>query len=696
MGGNYVPFDDLHSPSDPEDFDLEPFRDDAREQEEDAIEIATNGEHISLPITVDDLTLEEKLESLPKNPGVYQFKNGAGKVIYVGKAKVLRNRVRSYFQNYRRGAGDAKLRALVQKIADVEVILTDSDVEALILENTLIKKLKPRYNVNLKDDKTYPYVVVTNEPFPRVFATRRKIRDGSKYYGPYTDAGYLRYLLKTLREIFPIRTCDYYIDEQLILRGKVKVCLEYHIKRCEGPCEGLVGKDEYQAMIHKVRRLLEGRTREVEAGLKADIGQLAEEMKFEEAARMRDQLALLQDYASRQKVVTEEWVDRDIFALAHEDEDACGIVFKVRDGKLIGKQHFFFTNAEEKSDEEVLEALLEQYYSVTDYIPEEILLPCEVDEMDTLQAWLGRRVRELSQEGDAVGAMKPPKIIVPKIGEKVKLLDMVKANAKFLLGEIKLQKLKKNDQVPHVLKALQRDLNLKKPPRRIECFDNSHFQGTETVSSMVVFVDGKAKKSDYRKFKIRTVEGVDDFKSMREVTSRRYSRALAEKSELPDLIVIDGGKGQLSSAYEVLKELNLTNIPVIGLAKRLEEVFVIGSLDPLILPRSSSSLRLLQQVRDEAHRFAITFHRSLRDKRTLQTELTEIPGVGKKTSIKLLEKFGSVQGVSEASEPELVSLVGLKAMKAVVQYFKDKALKEAAGDSGDEQIEGDLEEIVTE
>ncbi len=677
----------------PEDFDQEPFHNDELEQEESAIRIATDAEHLHLTVTVDDLTLESKLESLPKAPGVYQFKNGAGKVIYVGKAKILRNRVRSYFQNYRRGAGDAKLRALVEKIADVEVIITDSDVEALILENTLIKKLKPRYNVNLKDDKTYPYVVITNEPFPRVFATRHKIMDGSKYYGPYTEAGYLRYLLKTLRDIFPIRTCDYYITDEAVAKKKFKVCLEYHIKRCEGPCEGIVGEAHYQSMIKKIRQLLAGRTKDVERALKEDMSRMSEEMRFEDAARVRDQLALLAEYANKQKVVTSEEVDRDIFSIAHEDDDACGIVFKVRDGKLVGKQHFFFTTVEGKTNEEILSALIERYYSITDYIPEEILLPMNIEDEDTLQAWLARRVRELSID-ETVGAIKPPKIIVPKIGEKVKLIEMVRANAQFLLGEIKLQKMKQTDHIPHVLKALERDLNLKKPPRRIECFDNSHLGGTETVSSMVVFVDGRAKKADYRKFRIRTVEGIDDFKSMKEVVKRRYARLLNEKAGMPDLIVIDGGKGQLSSAYEVMTELELTHIPMIGLAKRLEEVYVVGSLDPLILPRSSSSLRLLQQVRDEAHRFAITFHRSLRDKRTLQTELTEIPGVGKKTAAKLLETFGSVEGVKQASEPELVTAVGLKAMKKVVQHFIDKQLIEAVGDAEAPVTEED--EIVVE
>ncbi len=678
-----------------DDFDFVPYHDDELEQEEDAVEIASNGAHIRLTINVDDLTLEEKLDSLPKDPGVYQFKNAAGKVIYVGKAKILRNRVRSYFQNYRRGAGDAKLRALVEKIADVEVMLTDSDVEALILENTLIKKLKPRYNVNLKDDKTYPFVVVTNEPYPRVFATRRKIRDGSKYYGPYTEAGYLRYLLKTLRDIFPIRTCEYHIDEQLILRGKVKVCLQFHIKKCEGPCEGLVSMEHYQNMIKQVRKLLSGRTRDVEQALKAQIQTLAEEMRFEEAGRVRDQLRILEDYANKQKVVTEEDIDRDIFALAHEDDDACGIVFKVRDGKVVGKQHFFFTNIEGKPDQEILGALLEQYYSVTDYIPEEVLLPLELEDEDTLSAWLARRVRELEHDEEA-GAMKAPKIVVPKIGEKAKLMEMVRTNARFLLNEIKLQKLKQTDHIPHVLKALERDLHLRKPPRRIECFDNSHLQGTEYVSSMVVFMDGKPKKSEYRKYRIRSVEGNDDFAAMKEVVRRRYTRALAEKSELPDLIIIDGGKGQLSSAYEVISELDLANTPMIGLAKRLEDVYTVNSLDPLILPRSSSSLRLLQNIRDEAHRFAITFHRQLREKRTFQTELTEIPGVGKKTAIKLLEHFGSVEGVRAASEPELVSLVGLKAMKVIITFFADKALAAAAdidANAESEPMEADVEVI---
>jgi excinuclease ABC subunit C len=397
----------------------------------------------------------------------------------------------------------------------------------------------------------------------------------------------------------------------------------------------------------------------------------AEAMHFEEAAKVRDQINILAEYSNKQKVLSEERTDRDIFAIAVEDDDACGIVFKVRDGKLIGKQQFLFIGTEGKSEQEILEALLERFYSSTDYIPEEIFLPFELEDIDTMTAWLSRRTKELSNDDDA-GAMKPPEFIVPKIGDKAKLVAMAGSNAKFALGEIKIQKLKQNDFVPHAVKALQRDLHLEKLPKHIECFDNSHLQGTEYVSSMVYFENGKPKKSEYRKYKLRTVEGNDDFAAMREVTARRYGRLLDENAELPDLIIIDGGKGQLSSAYEVMKDLGLTTIPMIGLAKRLEEVFVVGSSESVLLPRSSSSLKLLQQVRDEAHNFAITYHRNLREKRTIQTELMEIPGIGRKTAMKLLEQFGSVDGVRHTSEPELVSAVGLKATKKIIEYFKEK------------------------
>lgn len=636
------------------------------QEDENIPAFAVSSYHLAL--TADDLTLEEKLSGLPKSPGIYQFKNAAGRVIYVGKAKNLRNRVRSYFHRYQT-TGDAKLKALVTKIADVELLLTDSDVEALILENTLIKKFRPRYNVMLRDDKTYPWIVITNEPYPRVFPTRRKKKDGSKYFGPYTDGLYLRYLFKTLRDIFPLRTCEYYINDEFIEKKKARVCLEYHIKRCEGPCEGLMAHEAYMDMIKKVRQFLSGRTKDLESELSEEMKVLSEEMLFEEAARVRDQIAVLSEYVNKQKVVTNDEVDRDIFAVAAEEDDACGLVLNVRDGKLIGKRHFYFTGAEGKSTAEILDPLLEQYYSNVDYIPEEIFLPAELEEGDTFEAWLAGRVRELTAEDGET--MKPPQLIVPKIGDKAKVVAMATTNAKFLLGEVRMQKLKQKEHISHSVVALQRDLRLKHPPKHIECFDNSHLQGSETVSSMVYFENGRPKKGEYRKFKIRTVEGIDDFRSMQEVVGRRYARLIEDKKPLPDLIIVDGGKGQLSHAYDVLKDLGIADIPIIGLAKRLEEIFVVGSSEPVILPKTSSSLRLLQQLRDEAHRFAITYHRSLRDKRTIQTELTEIRGIGTKTAERLLERFGSVEGLKQATEVEIIDAVGLKVARKIKEHFAE-------------------------
>lgn len=640
------------------------------QDDEDIPGFAVSSYHLAL--TADDLTLNEKLEGLPKNPGIYQFKNAAGRVIYVGKAKHLRNRVRSYFHRYQT-TGDAKLRALVTKIADVELLLTDTDVEALILENTLIKKFRPRYNVMLRDDKTYPWIVVTNEPYPRVFPTRKKRKDGSKYYGPYTDGLYLRYLFKTLRDIFPLRTCDYYIDDDFIEKKKARVCLEYHIKRCEGPCEGLMPHDAYMDMIKNVKQFLSGRTKDLERELEDEMKSLSEAMLFEDAARARDQLVVLSEYAHKQKVVTSDEADRDIFAVAAEEDDACGLVFNVRDGKLVGKRHFYFTGAEGKTQAEILDPLLEQYYSNVDYIPEEIFLPVELDTADTFEAWLAERVRQLSAEGNGE-AMKPPQLIVPKIGDKAKVVSMAATNAKFLLGEVRMQKLKQKEHISHSVTALQRDLRLKNPPKHIECFDNSHLMGSEPVSSMVYFENGKPKKSEYRKFKLCSLgDGViDDFRAMQEVVGRRYARLIEDKRPLPDLIIVDGGKGQLSHAYDVLTDLGIADIPIIGLAKRLEEVFVIGSPEAVILPKTSSSLRLLQQMRDEAHRFAITYHRTLRDKRTLQTELTQIRGIGAKTAEKLLERFGSVEGVRQASEVEIVDAVGLKVARKIKEHFSEQ------------------------
>jgi excinuclease ABC subunit C len=621
-------------------------------------------------------TLVSKLKNLPDKPGVYQFKDSTGKVIYVGKAKVLKNRVRQYFQSRPQ---PGKTGMMISKIKDFEIISTDSEVEALILEFNLIKELKPRYNVNLKDDKTYPYIVITAEPFPRVFPTRRKRSDGSRYFGPYTDVKTMRVALKSIRDIFMIRSCSLNLNEENINGKKFKVCLDYHINKCEGPCVGFVLRAEYNDMINQVAKLLNGKTSTLENELRKKMEELSGKMMFEQAARLRDKIEALQVYKSKQKMVDEEMVDRDVFAVEQEDNDACGMVLKIRDGRVIGKSHYYFTNVLDKPKEEILENLATNYYTRAEFIPGEVFFQTETENIDAIKLWLNeKRAAKVD-------------ILVPKIGKKVKLVRMVSANARLMLEELKLSKMKREFVAPS-LDSLKRDLKLNRIPKTIECFDISHIQGTDTVASMVVFKDAKPKKSDYRKYKIQSVTNEtgnpDDFLSMREVIHRRY-RGLSEGGgELPDLIVIDGGKGQLSSAVRVLNDMGIRvanpngfseaeykNSPtIIGLAKRLEEVFMPNDPDPHIIPKTSSGLTLLQRVRDEAHRFAVEFHRSLRDKRTLTSELNDIRGIGETTTKKLLKKYGSFQGVKEAlekDEKEFELDMGKRVTGVLVKYFYD-------------------------
>ncbi len=621
--------------------------------------------------------LKTKLENLPAKPGVYQFKDAAEKVIYVGKAKSLKNRVRQYFQSKPQGI---KTETMVSKISDLEVIVTDSEVEALILEFNLIKELKPRYNVLLKDDKTFPYIVITNERFPRVFPTRSKRSDGSKYFGPYTDVKTMRFALKSIRDIFTIRSCNLNLSDENINSGKFKVCLDYHIGKCEAPCVGSVLEKEYNEMIAQVSKLLNGKIATLEKELKDKMDELASNMKFELAAKMRDKIEALQVYTSRQKMAGEEIVDRDVFAVVQEDNDACGMVLKIRDGRVIGKTHYYLSNVLEKPKEEIIENLATNYYSKAEFIPEEIFFPLETENTAALEQWL------LGKKGSRV------EISVPKIGEKVKLVRMVETNAKFMLDELRLAKMKREYIAPS-LEALKRDLRLNRLPKRIECFDISHIQGTDTVASMVVFEDAKPKKSEYRKYKIQSVTNEtgqpDDFLSMREVIHRRYRRQLEEERTMPDLIVIDGGKGQLSSAVKVLTDmgLKLANISgvsepgqkkepnIIGLAKRLEEVYMPNDSDPHTIPKTSSGLKLLQRIRDEAHRFAVEFHRTLRSKRTLTSELTDIQGIGEATTKKLLTKYGSFEGVKEAlmkDEKEFELDMGKKVTGILLRYFYEE------------------------
>jgi excinuclease ABC subunit C len=605
--------------------------------------------------------LEEKLANLPTRPGVYQHKDAEGTVLYVGKAKNLKTRVRSYFQESR--PRDGRLQALVRKIADVEVIVTDTEAEALILENNLIKKLRPRYNVNLKDDKTYPYICIKNERFPRVFPTRRVRRDGSKYFGPYTDVKTMKVMLRTVRSIFKLRTCTLNLAPEPIAAGKYQPCLEYHIKKCAAPCVGYQSEANYNDTIAQIEQLLNGKTQALIALLQDEMKRQAAGLQFEEAAALRDQIAALETYSEKQKIVSQDFVDRDLFALAvdREEDIACGVLFKVREGKVVGRQHKYLRRIEARTGAELMQSFLEHYYTEATFFPDEVYLSEATAEPEPLEEFLR------AQRGKKV-ALK-----VPERGDKAGLIRMVDANARLLLDEWKLQKAKQDeDRLPHAVKTLQRDLHLPALPRRIECFDISHLGGTGTVASCVVFDDGKAKKSEYRTYKIRSVEDgkPDDFQSMREVILRRYTRVLEENGPWPDLVVVDGGKGQLSSAVEALAEAGVYGrFPVVGLAKRLEEVFFPGDSEAVLIPRTSASLQLLQRIRNEAHRFAVTFQRKQRQLKTLHSELMDIPGVGEKTVRKLLKSFGSVKRVKAASPEALAEAVGPATAQKIQRYF---------------------------
>jgi excinuclease ABC subunit C len=603
--------------------------------------------------------LRDKISRLPTKPGIYQYFNEDEKIIYIGKAKNLRNRVRSYFQSNK--PHDAKTKVLVSKISNLEYIATDSEAEALILEDTLIKKNKPKYNIMLKDDKSYPYIRVTNELFPRVFSTRKVIRDGSKYFGPYSEVKQMKHLLKTIRAIFHLRSCDLNISQESIEKRKHKVCLDFHIHKCDGPCEGKMLSNTYKENIKLAIAIINGKTSDVEKVLLKRMEELSEEFKFEEAMVLKNQYLTLKDYLSYQKIVTTDLIDRDIFGISKIDDSWCILIFKVRDGKLIGKRHFITTNAKNETDDLVLEKAIEKWYLENDFVPDEIFLPNPITNYEFLKDWLKQK------KGKVVD------ILEPKLGDKKKLVTMANMNAEYMLKDYNLAISKKDMTLPKPILSLQRDLRLKKIPRRIECYDNSQLQGTELVSSMVVFIDGKPKKSEYRKYKIKSVDYNNDFAAMSEVIFRRFSRAIEEKQDLPDLVVIDGGKGQLSAAMDSIKKLNLENdLTVIGLAKRLEEVFFPGQSDSIQLPKTSSSLKVIQQIRDEAHRFAITYHRLLRDKRTLQTELTNIDGIGDNLAKKLLIQFGSVEGVKNATSEDLDKVIGLKKSKLIIEYFQEK------------------------
>jgi len=603
--------------------------------------------------------LEEKLKALPALPGVYQFLDKNQKVIYIGKAKNLRNRVRSYFQS---NLSSPKTEVMVSKVDDLQLIITDTEVEALVLENNLIKQLKPRYNVNLKDDKSFPYIKVTNEPYPQIFATRDIVKDGSKYFGPYTDVKSMKASLRMINAAFKIRSCKYFIDDDVIKEGKIKICLDYHIKKCDGPCEGLVSEQDYNEMVNEVVKVLKGRTSELISDLRAKMKESSDNFQFEKAAEIRDKIEQLQVYESRQKVISRDFTDRDIISAAVEGKDVASTILNIRGGKLVGKKNLKMINEGAEELPTIYSAVLKHYYNEFVEIPKEIILEIEPDDKEALLNWLNTK------------ALKPTKFFIPqRKSELLSLLRMNKQNAMLQLKEIQLHRMKREGNVPYTLAALKRDLRLPVIPKKMECFDISNLQGTDTVASMVVFVDGKPKKSFYRKFIIKDVEGPDDFASMREVIRRRYSKVIENGEPLPDLIIIDGGKGQLSSAVEILNELKITDQPVIGLAKRLEEVFFPGISEPQSIPKTSSSLKLIQHIRDEAHRFAITFHRDRRSKRTFATELTEIKGIGKKAAEKLLTHFENIEQIRTSSIEDLKKVVGEAKAKLIFEHYSNRS-----------------------
>ena len=601
-------------------------------------------------------SFQDKLKNIPTKPGVYQFKNKDGDIIYIGKAKNLRNRVRSYFQKNKYQT--PKNQSMIKRIANVEWIIVRSNVEALLTEANMIKEVQPKYNVDLKDDKSFPFIRITNEPYPQVLLTRTIEKDGSKYFGPYTDVKNLRYSLKALHKIFPVRSCSYYMDDQTVVAKKVKLCLDYHIKKCEGPCEGIVSRDHYNAMIERVIKFLHGRTKETEDYVRKQMDIAAADLRYEDAAMYRDQYNSIRRFKERQRKVAADFDDRDIFALARKDDIGVMTVLRVRNGRIFGREKISLQNLD-VDESAIFASVISRFYMDTDFLPKEITVVTLPDGQDDLEEWLTEK--------------KGSKVIIrqPQRGEKAKEVRLSYQNAKLLLGEWLINRKKRRELVPKMVNQLQDALQLKAPPRRIEAFDISHLGGTNTVASMVCFLDAKPKKSEYRRFKIKTVDGIDDFAAMREVVHRRYLRVKKEKGSLPDLILIDGGKGQLSMAVSALRELGLDYIPIVGLAKRLEEVFVPGISEPQSIHKQSPGLILLRRIRDEAHRFAITFQRSKR-KLSLESAFNEIAGMGSKRVNILLMSFESTESIANADHQLISEKTGIpeKVAKLVIQKAK--------------------------
>ncbi len=594
------------------------------------------------------------LKNVPHKPGVYQYWDSEKELIYIGKAKDLRNRVSSYFNNPN---VNAKTRVLVSKIRDITFTIVDTEIDAWLLENSLIKKHQPRYNVMLKDDKTYPWIIIKNENYPRIFWTRRIVRDGSKYLGPYASVSMMHNILGLIKETYPLRTCSLALTRQNIEKGKFKVCLEYQLGNCKGPCQDYQTESDYDHNIGEITDILNGKIGAVLRGLRADMEEAISSMNYEYAHKLKRKFELLENYQSKSTVVNSSITDIDVFSIASEEKYAFVNFLKIMNGTIIQTQTIELKKRLDESDEELLTLAISEFRTRYNSHSKEIIVPFKVDVDDSSSI----------------------KFTVPKLGEKRKLLDLSQKNVQFFKKERidQYEKLNPEIRTERLLTQMMKDLRMNQLPRHIECFDNSNFQGKYPVSAIVVFKDGKPSKKDYRHFNVKTVVGPDDFATMEEAVQRRYRRMLDEGTDLPQLIVIDGGKGQLSSAMKSLKLLGIEKqVTIIGIAKRLEELYYPGDQYPLYLDKKSETLKVIQQLRDEAHRFGITFHRKKRDQGTLVTELDLIDGIGKTTSGKLLKYFKSVKKVREATEAELLEVVNTKQAKAIINYFSVKVVEE--------------------
>lgn len=590
--------------------------------------------------------LELQIQTLPDNPGVYQYFDKDDKILYVGKAKNLKKRVQSYFT---KNHDNYKTSVLVKKIVSIKHIVVPTETDALLLENNLIKKLQPRYNVLLKDDKSYPWICIKREPFSRIFSTRNMVKDGSEYFGPYTSFKTVNTLLDLIKELYPLRTCSYDLSKGNIDSGKYKVCLEYHIGNCKGPCEGYESLEEYQKQVNAIREILKGNFKESLKEFKTLMTTLASEMKFEEAQKIKEKIEVLENYQSRSTILNPKISNIDVFSIVSDESMAYVNFLQISHGAIIRSHTMEIKKKLEETDEELLELAIVEIRERFHLLTREIVVPFELD--------LGENV----------------KVTVPKLGDKKQILDLSVRNAKFYrMDQLKQIKIVDPDRhANRIMAQMKKDLRLSVEPRHIECFDNSNIQGTNPVAACVVFKNGKASKQDYRHFNIKTVEGPDDFASMEEVVYRRYKRLLEENESLPQLIIIDGGKGQLSSALKSLESLGLRGkIAIIGIAKRLEELFYPDDPIPLYLDKKSETLKIIQQLRNEAHRFGITHHRDKRSKSALKNSLESIPGIGEKTMVTLLKHFKSVKRLQNATENEISDVVGASKAKKITDFYK--------------------------